>query len=234
MTTIIGVTHIMTHGLDSVSSKITLVIGHPNEVIREGIVDILEKADFKVISKFNDMTGVYNSCSDLVPDIIMIDVGLEGFCLDAITKLANKAPTIVVTPNNISEQAAAEVLNAGASGLVSVDEPVHNFIRALRAIAGGDIVVSKGLAKNFRRTVSTKTPTQYHSTLTDRESEVLGLLGGGLTNREIGERLFVSEHTVKVHLRNVLTKLNLRNRQQAAAYAAQHGLARQDKQESTP
>jgi len=224
----------MTHGFDSALSKVTVVIGHPNEVIREGIVNILEKADFKVISKFNDMTSVYNSCSDLDPDVIMIDVGLEGFCLDTITELANKAITIVITPKDMSEQAAAEVLKAGASGLVSVDEPVHNFVRALRAIAGGDMVVSKGLAKTFIGSVSTKTPTQNHGALTDRESAVLGLLGGGLTNREIGVRLFVSEATVKVHLRNVLTKLNLRNRQQAAAYAAQHGLARQDKQESTP
>jgi len=223
----------MTHVLDSALSKVTVVIGHPNEVIREGIVNILEKADFKVISKFNDMTSVYNSCSDLDPDVIMIDVGLEGFCLDTITELANKAITIVITPKDMSEQAAAEVLKAGASGLVSVDEPVHNFVRALRAIASGDMVVSKGLANTFRGSVSTKTPTQNTGALTDRESAVLGFLGGGLTNREIGERLFVSEATVKVHLRNVLTKLNLRNRQQAAAYAAQHGLVREDTQEST-
>lgn len=223
----------MTHKFDSVSSKVTVVIGHPNEVIREGIVDILEKADFKVISKLGDMNSVYDSCASHTPDVIMIDVGLEGFCSNAITELANKAVTIVITPNNMSEQAAAEALKAGATGLISVDEPVDSFLRALRTIAGGDVVVSKGLTKTLRGRVSTKTPTQYPDGLTTREFEVLGLLGGGLTNREIGEKLFVSEHTVKVHLRNVLAKLNLRNRQQAAAYAAEHGLAKEDKQEGT-
>ena len=224
----------MTRDLDSATSKLTVVLGHPNEVIGEGLVDILEKADFKVLNKSNDISSVFNSCADFTPDVIIIDVGLEGFCLNAITELSNKAITIVIATSNMSEQAASEFLTAGASGLVSVDEPVPKFIRVLRTIAGGDIVVSKGLTKALRGKVSAKTPTQYPGALTDRESEVLGLIGGGLTNREIGERLFVSEHTVKVHLRNVLTKLNLRNRQQAAAYAAQHGLARQDKQESTP
>ena len=98
-----------------------------------------------------------------------------------------------------------------------MDEPFNAFLSELEDIVFGDIVVSRNFVKNL----SQHTPgikEKLDELLSDRETEILDLVGEGKTNREIGEELFISEHTVKVHLGNILTKLKLKNRQQAAAY----------------
>ncbi len=206
-----------------------IILGYPYELVREGLAKILEGTGFKVLGKSSDMMGVTNQCESLLPDIVILDAGIEGFGVDTIAELAGKTAVVVLTSKKAHVLAPEDILNAGARGLISVDQPVDVFVRALRTISDGGVVVSNGLAGNLRARVTLDLRTQSPSSLTSREYEVLSLLGNGLTNREIGERLFVSEHTVKVHLRNVLTKLNLRNRQQAAAYAAQRGLVNDEK-----
>lgn len=191
---------------------------------------ILSEAGFKVVGHAGDWAGVNNILVNLNSVIVLVDVGLAGYSSDAIKKLEHKAIVVVLTPPDTPEQAAMAI-KAGAKGYLSVNQTAQDFIQALRIIARGDIIISREAVETLKRSVSIKTPALPQNILTDRETEVLCLLGSGLTNYEIGERLFVSEHTVKVHLRNVLTKLNLRNRQQAAAYAAQRGMIRPEKRD---
>ena len=105
-----------------------------------------------------------------------------------------------------------------------MDDLADSFLGSLRLLMEGGIVLSSrstnGLASRIRARYSSATPIP----LTEREREMAILIGRGASNREIADRLSLSEHTVKVHLANMLTKLNLRNRQQIAVYAAQHGL----------
>jgi DNA-binding NarL/FixJ family response regulator len=213
---------------------ITVVIGHPFMLLREGIAQVLIEAGFKVVGHAGDWTGVHKISTDLHPDVILLDVGLAGYGSNGIMALADKAVIVVITPPNMTEQAATAI-RSGAKGYLSVDRSAQEFVQALRIIAKGDVIISGEAVEAIISSISIKAPTEPHSNnLTDRETEVLSLLGSGLTNHEIGNRLYVSEHTVKVHLRNVLTKLNLRNRQQAAVYAAQQGLVKEENKGDTP
>lgn len=212
----------------------SVVIGHPHTLLREGIARILGEAGFDVVGHAGDWTAVHNISVDLDPDIILLDVGLAGYNPDAIEELAGRTVIVVLTTPDTPERAAT-VISSGAKGYLSVGESAQEFTQALRIIAAGGVIVCKEGAESLKESVSTSTRTDAHGNLTDRETKVLGLLGKGLTNREIGEKLFVSEHTVKAHLHNVSTKLNLRNRQQAVAYAVQQGLVREEeKEESAP
>ena len=110
-----------------------------------------------------------------------------------------------------------EQIAGGITGFLDMDEPLNAFLSEIEDIAFGDIVISRHFVKNL----SQHTPgikEKLDELLSNRETEILDLVGEGKTNKEIGEELFISEHTVKAHLGNILTKLKLKNRQQAAAY----------------
>lgn len=214
------------------TEEISVVIGHPQILLREGIALILKESGFKVIGHAGDWTSVHSISIDLKPDIILLDVGLPGYCPEAIEGLADNAVIVVLTPPGTPETASMAI-KSGAKGYLSVDKTAREFTQMLRIIARGDVIVSREAVETLKESVSVKPPIEAQGNITDREAEVLSLLGKGMTNREIGERLFVSEHTVKAHLHNVLTKLNLRNRQQAAVYAAQKGLVKEEDTEET-
>lgn len=208
------------------SEEITVVIGHPYTLLREGIARILADGGFRVIGHTCDLTNVHNISINLHPDIILLDIGMAGYCSAAIRELEDKTTIIVIIASPDTSEQAAEAIQSGAKGYLSVNQSSQEFIQALHVIARGDIIVSKEATKTLKDSFSLKKPSDHQGNLTNRENDILSLLSGGLTNREIGERLFVSEHTVKVHLRAILTKLNLRNRQQAAAYAARFGIVK--------
>jgi DNA-binding NarL/FixJ family response regulator len=105
-------------------------------------------------------------------------------------------------------------------------------VQALRMLAKGDIIVSQEMANGVKVELAADQTLKNKDDISGREREVLQLVCQGATNREIAESLIVSEHTVKVHLRHILNKLNLRNRQQVAAYAVQEGLVTDLKSES--
>lgn len=161
--------------------------------------------------------------AELDPDIILIDAGLEGYSPDFARDVKGNGKVVMLMPPGTGEQAILDI-QSGVKGYLSVNQTSQEFIQALRIIARGDIVIAREAVEPLKRNNTAVPLSQPKDNLTDREMEVLGLLGKGMTNLEIGKRLYVSEHTVKVHLRNVLNKLNLRNRQQAAAYAAKHGI----------
>jgi DNA-binding NarL/FixJ family response regulator len=123
------------------------------------------------------------------------------------------------------------MLEAGARGYLSVNLTSQEFVQALRLLAKGDIVVSQEMVNEVKVELAADQASKNKDDISGREREVLQLVCQGGTNREIAEKLIVSEHTVKVHLRNILNKLNLRNRQQIAAYAVQEGLVTEIKSE---
>lgn len=116
-----------------------------------------------------------------------------------------------------------EYIAEGVTGFLDMDESLHNFLSELEDIASGYIVVSKNFKKHLTQNV-TGIEDKLSKIISEREIQVLNLIGTGSTNKEIGEELLISEHTVKAHLRSILTKLNLKNRQQAVAYVIREGL----------
>jgi len=210
-------------------NDITIVIGHPNVLLREGIIQILENAGFRVVGQAAEINEIENITIKAKPVILIIDTGIEGYCSEKIKELTQKTSaiiTVITPPHNSIEASIA--LKSGAKGYLSVDQTALEFVRSLNVIARGDIIISREVSNTLIDSVVISKNPEYVENLTVRENEVLKYLGNGLTNREISERLFVSEHTIKAHLRNVLIKLNLRNRQQAAVFAAEHGLIQKD------
>jgi DNA-binding NarL/FixJ family response regulator len=172
----------------------SIVIAHHHALICEGIAKILQEAGFHVVGQTDTGRGLFQLAMQHKPDIMLVDGEVSG------------------------------VLQAGARGYLSVNLSSQEFVQALHMLAKGDIVVSQDMATGVKIELDADHALKSRDDISGREQEVLQLVCEGATNREIAERLIVSEHTVKVHLRNILNKLNLRNRQQVAAYAVQEGL----------
>ncbi len=117
------------------------------------------------------------------------------------------------------------LLEAGASGCLSLNLSSEELIEFLNMIAQGDIIVSRGIVEQLVQELDQgHDREELFNSLSERQREVISLVVNGMTNREIASTLIITENTVKVHLRNILDKLDLRNRQQLAAFAAQSGL----------
>jgi DNA-binding NarL/FixJ family response regulator len=132
--------------------------------------------------------------------------------------------TVVLVGHPETPKDVVDAIQAGARGFLSMDLPGEEFVFRLRLLAQGDFVVSRELTSALSHQWGIRTLAETINGLSNREREVLLLVPTGATNKEIAQRLSVDQNTVKVHLRHILDKLDLRNRQQLAAYAVRKGL----------
>lgn len=213
----------------------SVVVAHHHRLICDGIVGILREGGFRVVGQANTEETLCGLTAQHRPDVVLIDCDLSEVAPDTVRRLIEKQThlAVVILTDPISTDALLPLLEAGARGYLSVNLSSHEFVQSLRMLARGDIVVSQEMANVIKSELTDQT-SKSKDDVSGREREVLQLVCQGATNREIAERLIVSEHTVKVHLRNILNKLNLRNRQQVAAYAVQEGLVTDIKSEDTP
>jgi DNA-binding NarL/FixJ family response regulator len=204
----------------------SVVVAHHHALLCEGIAKILQEAGFHVVGQTDTGRSLFQLAVQHKPDIILVDWKVPEVAPDTIRVLTEKLPrtAVVILTQPQSTEAVLPILQAGARGYLSVNLSSQEFVQALRMLAKGDIVVSQEMADEVKVELAADQALKSKDDISGREQEVLQLVCEGATNREIAERLIVSEHTVKVHLRNILNKLNLRNRQQVAAYAVQEGL----------
>jgi len=204
----------------------SIVVAHHHALICEGIAKILEEAGFSVVGQADTGHSLFRLAVQHNPGIMLVDWEVPEVAPDAIRALTEKLPraAIVILTQPQSTEAVLPILQAGARGCLSVNLSAQEFVQALRMLAKGDIVVSQEMANEVKVELTADQAVKSKEDISGRELEVMQLVCEGATNREIAERLIVSEHTIKVHLRNILNKLNLRNRQQVAAYAVQEGL----------
>jgi DNA-binding NarL/FixJ family response regulator len=214
----------------------SIVVAHHHALICEGIAKILREAGFHVLGQTDNGSSVFQLAMQHNPDIMLVDWEVPEVTPDNIRVLTEKLPrtAVVILTQPQSTEAFLPLLQAGARGYLSVNLSSQEFVQALRMLAKGDIVVSQEMANGVKVELAADQALKSRDDISGREQEVLQLVCEGATNREIAERLIVSEHTVKVHLRNILNKLNLRNRQQVAAYAVQEGLVTDLKSEDAP
>ncbi len=218
----------MTHLGSNPSNDVeSIVIAHQHTLICEGIARILQEAGFYIVGQACSGRSLLQLVAQHNPDIILVDWELSEVVPDTIRGLTEKLPhtTVVILTQPQSAEAFLPTLLAGARGCLSVNLSSQEFVQALHMLAKGDIVVSQEMANGVKKELAADQDPKASDDISGREREILQLVCQGATNREIAERLIVSEHTVKVHLRHILNKLNLRNRQQIAAYAVQEGLA---------
>jgi DNA-binding NarL/FixJ family response regulator len=217
-------------------SPIRVLLADDQPLLRTGFRMILEaEADIAVVGESGDGEAAVADARALQPDVVLMDIrmprmdGVEA--TREITGTAREAPprVLVLTTFDLDEY-VVEALRAGASGFLLKDVPADDLVEAIRTVAGGDAVVAPSITRRLLDLFAARLPASSSSTpaalqvLTEREREVLKLVARGLSNGEIAAELVVSETTVKTHVGNVLTKLGVRDRVQAAVYAYESGL----------
>jgi two-component system, NarL family, response regulator DevR len=205
--------------------EIGILIVDDHGLIREGLRNVLEAEDgFRVVGEARTGDEALALTRHLDPDVVVLDVRLpDRNGIEICAEIHELSPTtrVLVCSGLADGSALVEAAKAGAEGFVSKEASNAEIVDAVRRVANGAAVVGEGSAQTmFRYLRSHRDDLPRLAQLSDREREVLGLLSEGLTNREIGTRLFISEKTVRNHVTGLLRKLHLRHRTEAALFAA--------------
>ncbi|MET7715394.1 response regulator transcription factor [Streptomyces sp. NPDC005407] len=206
--------------------RVLLVDDH--QVVRRGLRTFLEiQDDIEVVGEAADGAEGVARAEELKPDVVLMDVKMPGTdgieALRKLRELANPAKVLIVT-SFTEQRTVVPALRAGASGYVYKDVDPEALAGAIRSVHAGHVLLQPEVAGALLSQDAPSNGTGRGSTLTEREKEVLGLIADGRSNREIARALVLSEKTVKTHVSNILMKLDLSDRTQAALWAVRHGL----------
>ncbi|GGU54170.1 response regulator [Streptomyces daghestanicus] len=204
--------------------RVLLVDDH--QVVRRGLRTFLEvQDDIEVVGEAADGAEGVDRATELRPDVILMDVKMPGMDgVDALRRLRElDHPVRVLIVTSFTEQrTVVPALRAGAAGYVYKDIDPEALAGAIRSVYAGHILLQPEVAGALLQPEGTGSGQGRAGSLTDREREVLGLIADGRSNREIARALVLSEKTVKTHVSNILMKLDLADRTQAALWAVRH------------
>ena len=211
--------------------RILLVDDHI--LVREGFESLLNsQPDFRVVGQAGSVAEAIVMARQLCPDLILMDFGLpDGTGLDATQAILAEQPKIKIVFLTVHEEddGLFAAIRSGAKGYLLKNVPVARLLTFLRGTEQGEPAITPTMASRILAEFARlKPPDEHHHSETDeltiRELDVLKELASGASNREIADRLVIAENTVKSHVRNILTKLNLRNRREATVFAHSQGL----------
>lgn len=201
--------------------RILLADDHP--LFRQGVAYTLSREpDFAVVGEAASGRQALELACTLVPDVVLLDITMpEGDGLETAAKIVEQVPTARVVMLTASEDGddLVTAMKVGARGYVVKGAGATEVIAAVRAVAAGEAYITPKMAGNLLLEMTQKPADNALDELTEREREVLELLAKGMTNREIGEELFLAEKTVKHYVTSVLQKLHVRSRVEAALLA---------------
>jgi DNA-binding NarL/FixJ family response regulator len=218
-----------------VSVRVLLV--DDQALVRSGFRMILEaEPDLEVVAEAGDGVEAVSAAASAHPDVVLMDVRMPRMDgIEATRRICESAtapgPRVLILTTFDLDEYVFQGLRSGASGFLLKDVTPEDLVRAIRVVAEGESLLSPSITRRlieaFVRTPEVAAaPAPDLVSLTDREREVLALVGRGLANREIAERLFVSMATVKTHVNRLFAKLGLRDRAQAVVVAYEAGLVR--------
>ena len=215
--------------------KIRILLADDHQLFREGLATILNaQPDFEVIGEASDGLEVLIKARELNPDLILMDIGMpvcDG--LEATQKIKAELPdiTIVMLTVRDEDEKLFTAIKSGAQGYLLKSIRSRELLAMLRGAIRGEAAITPALGgrmleefRNLSKQTQNNIPPEETVALTQREQEVLGLVAEGATDKEIADKLMLSIHTVKSHMRNVLAKLHLSHRHEAALYALREGL----------
>ena len=215
-------------------APIRVLVADDHALFRRGLRAMLElEGDIEVVGEAGDGLEAVALTEELVPDVVLLDVRMpRSTGIEACQAIRDRVPAakIVILTGSDEESDLFEAVRAGANGYVLKDVTGDQVALGIRAVYSGDSLISPSMASKLlaefavmRRRDNGEANTAVPK-LTEREVEVLGLVARGMANREIGKQLFISENTVKNHVRNILEKLQLHSRMEAVMYAVRQNL----------
>jgi DNA-binding NarL/FixJ family response regulator len=219
--------------LFSPREPIRVVVVDDQELFRRGLVMLIAaEPDIEIVGEGSDGEEAAELAVSTVPDVILLDVRMpKRSGIEACITIKELAPAVKIIMLTMSDEETDlyDAIKNGASGYLLKDSSIDQVSQAVRVVADGQSLISPAMAAKLLEEFkaisgSDARPVGSLPKLTDRELEVLNLVARGLNNREIAEKLFISENTVKNHVRNILEKLQLHSRVEAVMYAVREKL----------
>lgn len=218
--------------------KIRVLVADDHSLFRQGLRQLLEmEPDIEVVGEAKDGLDVQVKTRECSPDIILMDINMpvtDGVVATKRILSENPNVGIIILTMYRQDQHVFEAIRAGARGYLLKDALAEDVVKAIRTVKHGESLIDPEMAtkllKEFRRLADRVEPEAGLSDLTPREIEILRLVAAGLSNKEIGARLFLAEKTVKNYLTLIFQKLQIADRVQAAVFAIQQGLIENPRQ----
>jgi DNA-binding NarL/FixJ family response regulator len=224
----------MSDHVAAAGDPIRVLIVDDHALFRRGLIQVLQFEDgIEVVGEAEDGEDAIAKCEEHAPDVLLMDVRMPRVSgIDATRRLSESMPTLKILMLTVSDEEddLYEAIKAGATGYLLKEISIEEVADAVRAVMQGQTLISPSMASKLiqefnalakRADEKQQVPAPK---LTDRELEVLKLVAQGLTNREIADQLYISENTVKNHVRNILEKLHLHSRMEAVVYAVREKL----------
>ena len=218
------------------SDNIRLAVVDDHPLFREGVAHTLQtEPDMEIVGQGATADEALRLAQDLLPDIILLDITMPGGGLNAVQAIAAACPVTKIVMLTVSEEEddVLAAFKAGARAYILKGVSARELVRSLRTVHAGEVYVTPTLAAGLllEMTGSVAEPQLARSPLddlTERELQILELVAAGCSNREIGQHLYLSEKTVKHYMTNILQKLHVRNRVEAALLAQKAGVGGAD------
>src|SRR5512147_1099653 len=211
--------------------KQRIVLVDDYEVVLLGLKSLLERhPQFEVVAEASSAREAIEQVAAMKPDIVLMDIRLPGTSgIEACEEIVNKYPgtRVIMLTSYAEDEMLFSAIRAGASGYILKQIAGEDLVKALEAVGRGeallDPAVTQRVFQEVRKAVKEEEASAF-SNLSQQEKHVLVLVSEGKTNREIAKALFLGEGTVRNYVSSILSKLNVNNRAEAAAYAVQHNL----------
>ena len=210
---------------------IKVLIADDHKMFRQGLRMLFEmEPDIKIVGEARDGLEAEQMTDSTEPDVILMDINMPGIDgVEATRRILKTHPeaNIIILTMFREDEHVFQAIKAGAHGYVLKDADSSEVTRAIRAVAAGESVLDTAMTgKVFQqfKVMSEITEKTNAEGLTERELEILALIANGSSNREIGDKLFLSEKTIKNYITSIFQKLQTNDRTQAAVYAIQRGL----------
>ena len=206
--------------------RVAIVDDHP--LFREGVAGVLvDEPDIDIVGQGSSAAEAIHLATDLLPDIILLDITMPGGGVQAARQIAASCPftKIVMLTASEDEEDVTAALKAGARAYILKGVPARELVHIIRSVWAGEVYVTPALAVSLLSEMTKPAvaepprPTGTFANLTERERQILERVAAGLSNKEIGAQLYLSEKTIKHYMTNILQKLQVHNRVEAALLA---------------